>query len=230
MYELATQGAPDLLLRLQKNSGPKIIIISECHESPSDQVPYLSTCNIGCSFRSADPPPTQHVLRTRHSSTDHPHLTIVQQCSILNRMDGWMDGVGTRNSFLVVVSYVLSIHMHPPIYQPPSASPTYTVTHLHFLLTFPYDAFTYLHTTRTIASSTFSSLNTIIQLNAASTQVFQIINQFADFMSTTQRIFLYFLTHSLISFAKFFSLKKNCKRISTFLQIIQLVLKLPRHF
>ncbi len=198
---------------------------------PSDQVPYLSTCNIGCSFRSADPPPTQHVLRTKafkyRPSTPY-HRAV--QCSILNRMDGWMDGVGTRNSFLVVVSYVLSIHMHPPIYQPPSASPTYTVTHLHFLLTFPYDAFTYLHTTRTIASSTFSSLNTIIQLNAASTQVFQIINQFADFMSTTQRIFLYFLMHSLISFTKFFSLKKNCKRISTFLQIIQLVLKLPRHF
>jgi hypothetical protein len=27
-----------------------------------------------------------------------------------------MNGVGTGNSFLVVVSYVLSIHMHPPIY------------------------------------------------------------------------------------------------------------------
>ncbi len=93
MYELATQGAPDLLLRLQKNSGPKIIIISECHESPSDQVPYLSTCNIGCSFRSADPPPTQHVLRTKafkyRPSTPY-HRAV--QCSAVQyiKQDGWM--------------------------------------------------------------------------------------------------------------------------------------------
>ncbi len=133
---------------------------------------------------SADPSPTQHILRTRHSITDHLHLTVLQ-CSISNRMDGvW------GQETLFGCGQLCIIHPHPSTYYYSLATKCLTYlhsNHLHTLLPQQVQHFIVKYRSST---------------NAASTQVCQIIKLVCRLHVKKTRIFLYFLTHSLISFTK----------------------------